>query len=237
MSVLPNKLVEEIQFGESHYPVWLTAYASIGISTETATSVKDAVVACRKAFDDAQAARDASKAATHNLTVAQNTMHSLLADTVKQIRLYAQTTNNPDVFTKAQIPPPAAPTPAPPPMQPTNLGVQLRPDGVLRITFRATDPSNTGSTTYLVSRKLAGETDFRVVGTAGTSRSTFGANLPRGYKFFDDDKLPAGSNNMMYMVQGQRGKTYGEPSQIFTVTIGAAGGSGDVQTATLKMAA
>jgi hypothetical protein len=48
----------------------------------------------------------------------------------------------------------------------------------------------------------------------------------------------AGSNNIQYMVQGQRGMVFGTPSDIFLVTIGVDAGVGPTATgADLKMAA
>lgn len=234
-TVIPKKVQDEIQFGITHAPIWAGAAAEVGLSTATCTAITAAVDAAKKAYDDAQSAREASKAATTNLGNAMAALHPLLADAVKTIRLFAESTNNPDVYTKAQIPPPTAPTPAPPPMQPVQLGAQIIPGGVLRITFKATDTGG-GATTYLVSRKLAGQSSYTVIGTGGTARSTDGANLPRGFKFFDDTSLPAGSNNMMYMVVGQRGRVLGMPSQALTVTVGV-GGDGQTEVKELKIAA
>lgn len=235
MGVLPTKMAEEITFGEAHAPLWAGANTTIGLQVATCTAISAAVTAARKAFTDAESARETSKAATNNLKLKMAAMHTLLSDAVQTIRLFAETTGNPNVFTLAQIPAPAAPQPAPPPMQPVELGASIIPGGILRISFKATDTASSGATTYLVSRKLSTETAFRVIGSAGSSRSTQGANLPRGFKFFDDTSLPSGSNNMQYMVQGQRGSVYGLPSQTFTVTIGVDAGGGAV--ATLKMAA
>ncbi len=235
MGVLPTKITEEITFGEVHAPVWSAANTTIGLPVATCTAIAAAVTNARKAFNDAESARAASKAATNSLKVKMATMHLLLSDAVQSIRLFAESTANPNVFTLAQIPAPATPQPAPPPMQPVQLGASIIPGGVLRISFKATDPASSGATTYLVSRKLATENAFRVIGSAGSSRGTNGANLPRGFKFFDDNSLPSGSNNMQYMVQGQRGSVYGMPSETFTVTIGVDAGGGMV--ATLKMAA
>jgi hypothetical protein len=236
MGVIPTKTAEEITFGEVHAPVWAVAPTSIGLSAATCTAISAAVAGARKAFTDAQSAREASKAATNNLNAKMALMHPLLADAVQTIRLFAESTNNPSVYTMAQIPAPASPTPAPPPMQPVQLGASIVPGGTLRISFKATDTSSSGSTTYLVSRKLASQTAFTVIGSAGTSRGTQGANLPRGFKFFDDVTLPSGSNNMQYMVQGQRGSVFGMPSETLTVTIGVDAGGGAVVTG-LKMAA
>lgn len=241
MGVIPTKTAEEITFGEVHAPIWATAPTSIGLTVAACTAITAAVTAARKAFTDAHAAREASKAATNNLSVKMNLLHPLLAEAVQTIRLFAESTNNPAVYTLAQIPAPATPTPAPPPMQPVQLGASIIPGGVLRISFKATDSAaGGGATTYLVSRKLSGQSTFTVIGSAGSSRSTDGANLPRGFKFFDDSSLPSGSNNMQYMVQGQRGSAFGLPSESLTVSIGTDGGGGAVViqgASDLKMAA
>lgn len=238
MSVLPNTIADEIQFGETHAPVWALGPTVVGLTAAQCTAISAAVVDARKKFNDANSARAASKAATNALTVSMSTMHTLVADAVKQIRLFAESTNDNTVYTKAQIPAPAAPTPAPPPMQPVQLGASILPTGALRISFKATDPAAGGATTYLVSRKLTGDTNFTVIGSAGSSRTTQGVSLPRGFKFFDDATLPSGSNNMQYMVQGQRGAVFGDPSEALMVTIGLGGGGGlAVVNPELKMAA
>jgi hypothetical protein len=234
MGVIPTTIVSEIEFGEEHAPLWVTNKTALSLTTAQTDAVTAAVAAARKAYTDANAARLASKNATIALKNAMNTLHPLLATIVQDIRLTAESTDNPSLYTLGGIPAPAAPTPAPPPMQPVQLGAQIRPDGVLRITFKATDSGN-GAVAYIVSRKLASQTSFSVIGTTGSSTSTSGAGLPRGFKFFDDVSLPSGANNMQYMIQGQRGLSYGTPSEVFTVTIGVGAGGGMV--AELKMAA
>lgn len=235
MGVIPVQTAEEITFGEVHAPVWAAAEANIGLTGAKCAAVSAAVAAARAAYTQAQAAREAAKAATNNLNVKMSELHPLLAEAVQTIRLFAESTRDPNVYTLGSIPAPAAPRPAPPPTQPVRLSAAIIPGGTLRISFRAIDPTNAGATTYIVSRKLHGEAAFRVVGTAGSSRSTNGAKLPRGFKYFDDADLPAGSNNVQYMVQGQRGAVFGLSSEALTVTIG--GGAGNAQTAGLKMAA
>ena len=234
MGVIPTTIVNEIEFGEEHAPLWVLNKTALSLTTVQTDAVTAAVSAARKAYTDANNARLASKNLTSALKNAMATLHPLLSTVVQDIRITAEATRNPNLYTLGGIPAPALPSPAPPPMQPVQLGASIIPGGVLRISFKATD-SATGSTTYLVSRKLATENTFRVIGSAGSSRGTNGANLPRGFKFFDDNSLPSGSNNMQYMVQGQRGSVYGMPSETFTVTIGVDAGGGMV--ATLKMAA
>ena len=234
MGVIPTTIVNEIEFGEEHAPLWVLNKTALSLTTVQTDAVTAAVSAARKAYTDANNARLASKNLTSALKNAMATLHPLLSTVVQDIRITAEATRNPNLYTLGGIPAPALPSPAPPPMQPVQLGAQIRPDGVLRITFKATETPN-GAVTYIVSRKLATQSAFGVIGTTGSSNSTSGANLPRGFKFFDDTSLPSGANNMQYMIQGQRGQTYGNPSEVFTITIGVGAGGGMV--AELKMAA
>lgn len=192
----------------------------------------------RTKINAANVARGAAKTATLAQTQSVGTMKTLMADAVKQIRLYAESTDNVNVYGLADIPVPAQPSPAPRPTTPTNMSAEIIPGGALRIIFKAVNSraggASGGTVTYLVSRKLENETTFRQIGATGATRTSEG--LPRGFKAFVDDTLPAGANNFQYQIVGQRGDTLGEPSEIFTVVIGSAGGGG-VQNNTLKMAA
>ena len=236
MPVLPTKIEDLIAFGEAHSAQWSANAAQIGLTPEAAAAIKAAIGTARTRFNAANVARGAAKSATLTQNQAVGTMKTLMADAIKQIRLYAETTNNTNVYALADIPAPAQPTPAPRPAQPSNMSAEIIPGGTLRVIFKAVNPSGGGPVTYIVSRKLENETAFRQIGTTGTSRPVEG--LPRGFKAFVDSTLPSGANNFQYQIVGQRGDTFGEPSKIFTVVIGSGSGGGlNTQTGTLKMAA
>lgn len=228
MPVLPSKKVEEIQFGESHWPVWNVSPTSIGMSTQSVQAVKTAVMAARLAFDQANAARQAAKAATVGSDNAIRAMHELLAEAVQQIRLYAETTNNPNVYQLAQIPPPAAPTPALAPTKPVNIKLQLETDGGLTIQWKAaanspSTPNQDDSTQgvqYSIYRRLPGESSLRLVGTANPPRR----GGKRAFATWTDDDIPTGSNGITYAIQGTRGTLEGPMSDAFVVTLGMGGG-------------
>lgn len=209
--------------------------AELNLTEDEATAIKNAAGAARTRFAAANIAKNAAKSATLTQSIAVSDMKSLLSSAIKKIRLYAETTNNPGVYALADIPAPAAPTPAPNPVQPSNIGVSIVPGGALKIIFKAVNPGNGGPVSYLVSRRLMGETAFTQIGSTGTSRRP-GEGLPRGFKSFTDSTLPAGANNFQYQIIGQRGDTFGEPSEVFTVIIGGVG-DGSMNQATLRMAA
>lgn len=232
MSVIPTKIQDQIEFGEAHAALWVSKAAQIGLTPAEATLVQTNVGKARSAYNAAAISRGAAKTATLAQNIEVGEMVRVMGDAVKKIRLFAESTNDPSVFGTADIPEPAVPSPAPPPVQPTNLAAQIEPGGGLRIVFKAVNDVP-GAVAYVVKRKLAGETGFRVIGTTGTSRPVLG--LPRGFRAFVDETLPSGSNNFQYMIQGQRGSVFGTSSEIFTVVIGVAGDG--TQFAELKMAA
>lgn len=229
MPVQPDTRLEQIQFAEAHWPIWNSAPTTIGLTAAAVTAIKTATAAARAAHDAAEAARQASKAATTGYYNTTGTMKGLVADAIKSIRLYAQSTNNPSVYQAAQIPAPATPSPVPPPTQPTDVTASIEPTGALTLTWQGTSGGDSGSTVYLIRRKLSGENSFTMIGAAGTTRGG-------RYKTFTDDTLPGGSNNIQYIIQGQRGSVMGPDSAVFVVTLGV-NGPGVAMVAGVKLAA
>ncbi|MCE2967568.1 MAG: hypothetical protein ACK5WB_03680 [Phycisphaerales bacterium] len=225
MSVIPDKALEVYEFSAARVGVWSVLATQIGLTASEVSALEDANDGFSTSNDNAVKARAASKAATEALRTSTRTMRTRLSDAVQKIRLFAEATNNPNVYALAQIPAPAARTPAPPPAQPTDLNATISPTGQLTLSFRAV---NSGSgTSFLIRRKLATESNFSFIGTATSTRSVV--------KTFIDDTLPAGSTNMQYIIYGQRGSVRGADSPIFTVVIG--GSAGERSVSVVKLAA
>lgn len=134
---------------------------------------------------------------------------------MRLIRAYAESTAKPSiVYNLAQIPPPASPSPAPPPAQPTDLTVTLgSSDGALTLRWKASNPTGTSGTSYIIRRKLPSETQFQFTRVSGK-------------KEFVDDTLIAGPDSVQYTVQGQRADSSGPLSSIFAVNFGRLPGRG-----------
>jgi hypothetical protein len=114
------------------------------------------------------------------------------------------------------IDPPAPPSPAPPPAQPTDLTVELEPQiGDLILRWKAENPSGTSGTSYIIRRKLEGESSFSFIGVTGSKK-------------FVDTTLIAGPDTVQYTVQGQRADQTGPMSQVFMVTFGRTPSGGTV---------
>lgn len=232
MSVVPDKDLQMIEWFELRQPQWATTPTQIGLTAAQCTQLATLVTAARKAYNDQQSAKAAAKVATQTLMQAANgknpaTLRVVGSDLVKTIRAFAETTNNPAVYDKANFAPPSPPTPIPPPSQPTDVTATIEPSGSLTLRFKATSPGS--GAVYLVKRKLAGESEFSLIGTADPD------SRGNRFKSFTDDSLPAGANNFEYIFQGKRGSNFGPESAIFLVRIGTGGGGATVQE--LKMAA
>ncbi len=199
-----------LAWAEAHAPVFAAHAAEIGLTPEQAQAVADAAEAAREAFVAQEAARAAAQAATAAAVQRLDELRGAVADAVRLVRAFAEASDDPGVYQRAQIPAPAARSPAPPPAQPTGLRVELDPTlGALTLFWKASNPRGTSGTAYLVRRRLPGETGFAFLGATGG-----------GTKHFVDATLPAGVESVQYTVQGQRAGTVGPVSAIFTVSVG-----------------
>jgi hypothetical protein len=232
MGVIPDKKNEQIVFAEQHVPKWAVAPTGVGLTAAMCTAMATAATNARKSHDDALAARLAAKAATVQADNDLAALYQLVTEAVKTIRLYAESTNNPNVYAKAEIPPPAAPVPAQPPTQPVELSAALRPTGALAIQWRCAAASagldaSTSNVLYTVRRRVGNAGAWTLVGTAKPSRAG-----KRGFTTFTDDTLPPSPQGLQYLVQGvrSRGSAGGLPgpaSDVFSVVLGI-GGNGQM---------
>ena len=154
MSVLPPTIIEQIEFCEAHNPTWSVAPTSIGLTALQMTALTTATTNARKAYNDAQLAREASKGATTTLHTNAATMRGQVSDLIRQIKAYAELQSNPGaVYAAAQIPPPAAPTPMPAPGKPGDFNVALQPDGAVTLSWDSTDSAASSGAFFTISRK------------------------------------------------------------------------------------
>ena len=215
MGIVPDTRLGKIQFYESHLDAWASNAVSIGLTTVQVTTLGELTGEARKAYDDAELARLASKTATQAFYDAVRAMHNgsgAGADMIDAIRLKAQNTNDPNVYTLAQIPPPAPPGTTPPPGIPFAFTVGVLQDGSVELKWKCVNPSGTQGTIYEIKRRIGESGAFQFVGAIGT-------------RSFIDDTLPSGSSPVTYQVTGVRSTTRGNPGQ-FTVSFGIGGGGG-----------
>lgn len=218
MSVIPSRNVEQLEFFESHWPVWVANAAGIGVLPASANSFKTLTQSARAAYDSALTARNNAKAATTTQDAALAQARTSAADLIRVIKGYAEQQANPDaVYALAQIPPPAAPTPVPAPGQPRDITVGLEPNGAITLRWKAVNAAPNAGTFFSITRKLPGESTFVLVGNTGG-------------KIFTDDTITQGTTGATYIIQGHRGQLDGPMSDQVGVQFGVGGGGGFVLT-------
>ncbi len=194
---------------EIHAPVFLDSAVEIGLTPAQATAFNTAAAAFGSALNDQATIQQAAKMSTEAANVAYQTMLSTAGNTVKLIRAFAENSADPNaVYQTAQIPAPQPAKPAPPPAQPTNLTVELMPQtGALVLRWKASNPAGTSGTSYIIRRRLPGESAWTFVGVPAK-------------KEFVDETFVAGPDSVQYTVQGTRSGVLGTMSQVFLVSFG-----------------
>lgn len=224
MAIVPTRIPEYINWATLHAAQWKNNAAALGIATGDAAQYEADIVKLAGQYA-------AQLEAEANFRAAVETTRQLITDTrretadlIRTIRGTAANSDDPTaVYTLALIPTPAAPSPVPPPAQPSDVKVGIDIDsGAMVLSWKASNPSNGAGTSYIVKRKLAGESAFTFVGVTGL-------------KTFTDDTLPAGTDSVSYQINGQRGNVSG-PTRAVTVNVGV-DNSGQMAVRSVKMAA
>lgn len=128
---------------------------------------------------------------------------------IKIIKAFASSTDDPNVFTLAQIPAPTAPTPLPPPEIPADLQSALLNSGFVELTWRG---SVSPGGNFTVWRSIAP--------TPGSGAGAFIQIGMTGAKIFVDDTLPAGTPAATYFVKAHRGNLASDDSEPIFVRFG-----------------
>jgi hypothetical protein len=215
--------LQQIQFCENHTGVWLAAPTAIGLTAAQVNALRDATEYARGAYDDAQAARQAAKAATGAYYAAVRDMRDIAAELVGQIKAFADLSANPPaVYTAAQIPAPAAPSPVPAPGRPVLAGVTLEPTGAVTLNWTADNAAASTGAFFNIFRRLPGQSGYASIGGAPGSTSASRTMS------FTDTSVPtsAAASGATYIIIGQRGTKQGTPSDAITVQFGVEGGGG-----------
>lgn len=234
MGIVPDTRLGKIEFYEAHTLAggpWATNAAGIGLTPAAVTALGTLTTQARAAFNAAEAARQAAKTATQNFYDKVRAMHSGAgagSDMIEQIKNWAESKNDPNVYTLAQIPPPATPGITPPPGTPFEFTVGLLQNGALELKWKCNNPSGTQGTVYEIKRRVGSTGAFGYVGSTGV-------------KTFTDDTVAAGSPSVTYQVTAIRSTQRGNPGQ-FTVSFGVGGPGLTIAsvvegTGTMKMAA
>ena len=217
MSVLPESRTDLLQFCEAHASLWAANATGLGINAAKANAFKTTVTAARQAYDDAEKAREAAKAATALSNGQLGLMRTAAAGLIRDIKTYAEQQANPTpIYALAQIPAPAQPSPLPLPGKPTDILVTLLATGAVQISWDAENAAASSGVFFNIYRKLPGANAW--VSLGGTSGTTSTSRRMT----FTDATVPtsAAAAGVQYVMQGQRGTAQGLLSDAITVQFG-----------------
>ena len=155
-----------------HDPIFFDNWKQIGLGKTQVVTFRTSVGSAAAASLEQERTRQAALAATQEAEQSFAELAAAAGDAVRSIRAFAANAADPDaVYCLAQIPPTAGPSPIGPPGRPSGLTATLdAATGGLTLRWKNKNPPNARRTTYIVRRKLPGETQFQFVGTTGTKR-------------------------------------------------------------------
>lgn len=223
MRVLPHDRLAVIEFCESRFEVWDLDPPLIGLTKEQMGPFHDQMKAAREKYDLAIKAREASMAATAAMRTEVAALRAMAAAYVATIKAYAAGGGQEGypadrILAMAQIDPASAGGRGRGgPGRAVRISTSVLPTGAIRLTWQAQRAAASTGAFFTVSRRLAGEAGFTILGTSpGLSRTRRRAD-------FTDDSVPAGIGSVEYQIVGNRGRGAGavrEPSEVVTVTMG-----------------
>jgi hypothetical protein len=228
MAILPETVVEQIAFCESHQAAWRTHAERLGLSALQIESLGEALAAAREAFDAANRARAAAQAATTRLHGNADALAAVASAIVRTIKTTASNSENAiEVLALGRIPERAANSPKRAPGKATNINVDLVGSGAVKLRWTASSASASSGAFFDVLRKLPGDAAYTSIGACeGTTARTRTMS-------FVDNTLPATAAGLgvRYIIVPRRGTNKGEMSEAITVQVGVKSAAAGVKMA------
>lgn len=221
MSTIPlTPRSEFISWCLSHQDLFADNQAAIGLSAGQVASFNGAIVQYDSAWKAADAARQASKDATTDLTLKFNDLKDIAAEIVRTVKTHAENTGNLGIYGLAGLPLPSERSVIPPPTQPTDFVVLLSSSGGITLQWKS---EGVNGAFFLVDRRVGNSATWTSIGGSGNRE-------------FTDNSLPIGTTNVQYRVHGVRGNVPGPMSLNLAIQFGVVGGP-TVTGGSLQMAA
>ncbi len=202
MPTVPKSNLGKLTFYETHISPWATNALAIGLEISEVTSLGIDTGAARTAYNEMIAVRTAAKSATQNFYDMINVMHSAPgkgSDMIDTIKNFAQTTDDLNVYTLAEIPPPSEPGVLPPPGTPFDFRLSLQQSGAVELKWKCNNPVGSQGTVYEIQRSVDGG-EFTILNTVGE-------------RAFLDQTVPPTNGQVIYQITGVRSTLRGTPAQ------------------------
>jgi len=209
---MPQDRGDALHWVEAHVQPWTTHAAAIDLSPEQVAAITLLSENARAKLTAAGTAREAAKAATQAWHDAADQMKALASTLIADIKAYARTEGNDEIYALAQISKRAKAGEAEPPAVPSSVVSTVTNDGFVELRWKGKGP---GGTRYHILRKLPTENNFAFLGDTSD-------------KIFIDQAVPAGATPIVYQVVAvhTENRVPGEPVYVRFGT-----GNGQGQTA------
>ncbi len=208
MSEIPDTINGKIQYFEQHIPIWAEDPAAIGLDAAAIAEITTRTGAARLAFNNAQAARSASRAATVTQAADVKAMMEFGTAMVATIKAFADLSgDDQSIYAAAEIQPDTGPSPLAPPIPAIDLAADLLNTGAINLTWKGTVANGTF---YTVWRRLKGETEYETLGSVSA-------------KSFEDDTIPVGTPEANYYLVTHRDRLSSDATEPITVRFGLVG--------------
>lgn len=219
-NVWPQTAQQQLAWLESRLADWTSHTDDLGITDTQIADLTSMVNESRTALNSALTARSIAKAATSGFYSTARPMQLYAGALIKQIRAYAGTTDDSNVYTIARIDPPSPPTPAPAPEMPWDVRTKVENDGSVSVTWRARNAASHAGTSFELQRLL-------------NDGNTYTFLALSGIKKFNDQTVPPGTQKATYRLRATRGTLQSPWSEPVTAHFGVpqSADSGDLHIA------
>ena len=211
-NIPPQPKIDQIVWFETHLPLWAASPVTFGITAAQVTVVQNSTSNARKAYDSAQAARQASKNATTAEDMGVKSMLTVGRDLVNIMKSFIENSNNLALWSQAGLEPPAPAGTAPDPVAPTKLSATLDSQGDVIVSWKTSQPAGVSGVIYSVRRSIDGG-QFVFLDSVGG-------------KTFTDETVAIGTQSVAYALKAKRGTQMSDWSEALTIRFGRIGGGG-----------
>ncbi|MEO1277325.1 MAG: hypothetical protein AAFV77_00005 [Planctomycetota bacterium] len=210
---LPGERPAAIDWITQRLAAWAANAAAIGVQEADVTALVSLVNTASNARSAAGTAREESKARTLDWYNTADEAIDAARDLILQIKSFAASSDDPQVYVLAQLSPKDPPGETPAPEVPSDIKSELLDQGFIRLTWKGKGPRGTF---YIIKRRFDNDSDYTVVATVTD-------------KTFTDESVPFGTDRVTYAIDAQQTdkRVFGP---VKTVQIGAGNGlaSGEV---------
>lgn len=185
---LPPQRSAALDWTTERLATWTANAAQIGLAAQTVSAVASAVAQATNLRSAAGSARASSKSATLAYHNAADQALEQVRDLILEVKAFAASTDDPQVYVLADLSPKDGPSPTPAPEAPSNVVFTLLPNGSLELKWKGKGPQGTF---YIIKRRLDGESALSMIATT-TDKS------------FTDNAIPFGTDSVLYQVLAQQ---------------------------------